>query len=1251
MAFNIGLSGIRAASIDLEVTGNNVANASTVGFKESRAEFSDVYTTTILGTGSQPVGSGVLVDNVRQEFSQGNISGTENALDMAIDGNGFFILNNNGTESYTRAGIFGLDKDGFVVANNESRLQGYEANGDGVVNGVLGDIQIRIGNQPPALTSRVSSILNLDASELVKQELGSRMVSTGLAIGTPDSGIAENTASIHDTIAQPTTAGTASSFTFDGGLDADLVANTAGFFNTTGYPTAAEVATLTIDPQDGTAPQTITVGGTAPAVGAVAPSTSQTVFISNLIADVQSQLDTAFGPNEFEVTTSPDPVPNPLVGPLPMVIQRSGYDSTVGTGFAITASSADWNALMGDPTAAGVSFSAGIAGSNLFVGSNPIVADFRSIPGTSTTTRTVATPPLTITDTTLGGPGLLTSTVTPGASIVGDFGLAESIVFDVEVTDSNGTTNSTTITLDGAAFAGLPVANINAVTIDEVRQVINAQVGPEFNVSGAIPLTITTDATQGNGATVTLVPLSNNTYDLSTIGFAPGVGRSNTGAPDELANNEFRLQVTGPTASDSSNAYDIIITPNTYATLDDLAAEIQDRVDEWTGANGLQGRVTVSSVGGQLVFTNTDVGSGYGIAITPSNTLTGAFGAANAQTSIDALGFNIPADMFVAAGTDTIDRNNSFRINLTVPAPDLEGRSGTTTITLDEEFRSVQQLAASINRQISSLDADAYIGVRAEAIEIEPRVVPPEYKLQFKAVEEGEASIISITEIIASGDDISAAEMYGLLQINEDDNSLLTLGIEGVNNEYPAQSVLLTDPDGNEVSIDTEENMEANEIAAIFNRQAGVTASASTSMTLPLSGYNNPGNNMTLFLNGQELTSTSLEEIAEEINLLQTTTLPGFEAEISDTGDLVINNSIGRDIKVEISSPTVTDSLVVRGSANAGPVVLGGTATADVAAVVGGSIEFILNEGYSLSEPVPAISGVFGALTADEFEDFVLNSFDPDDQNTYNHATSTTIYDSLGNNHIMTQYFVKEPVDPTRPNEENLWAMYVQIDGQEIGDPDSTLPFPENLEPTRLRYELFFNPDGTIDESATGDLFVTNWDPLNAEGSPTGALKSLNVLEGGLPLTEPATNSNFQISLDGSTQFGSPFSVAEVSQNGYTTGRLTGLEIDADGFIFARFTNGQAQVLGQVALASFKNPEGLIPLGDTAWGESFESGGPTVGSPRTGTFGNLRSSALEDSNVDLSEELVGLIIAQRNFQASAKTIETSDTVTQTIIQL
>ena len=109
--------------------------------------------------------------------------------------------------------------------------------------------------------------------------------------------------------------------------------------------------------------------------------------------------------------------------------------------------------------------------------------------------------------------------------------------------------------------------------------------------------------------------------------------------------------------------------------------------------------------------------------------------------------------------------------------------------------------------------------------------------------------------------------------------------------------------------------------------------------------------------------------------------------------------------------------------------------------------------------------------------------------------------------------------------------------------------------------------------------------------------------------------------------------------------------MDLDGVIFARYTNGQAQVLGQVSLASFRNPEGLDPSGDTAWAESFESGVPTIGSARTASFGQIRSSALEDSNVDISEELVGLILAQRNYQASAQTIDTMNQVTQTILNI
>ena len=114
---------------------------------------------------------------------------------------------------------------------------------------------------------------------------------------------------------------------------------------------------------------------------------------------------------------------------------------------------------------------------------------------------------------------------------------------------------------------------------------------------------------------------------------------------------------------------------------------------------------------------------------------------------------------------------------------------------------------------------------------------------------------------------------------------------------------------------------------------------------------------------------------------------------------------------------------------------------------------------------------------------------------------------------------------------------------------------------------------------------------------------------------------------------------------------LSGLDISDTGMIFARYTNGENQVLGQVALANFTNVQGLANQGGTAWAETFESGEPVVGAPRSASLGVLNSGALEDSNVELSDELVQLIIAQRNFQASAKTIQTIDAVTQTIINL
>src|SRR5680860_544810 len=167
MSFNTGLSGLRAAAVDLDVTGNNIANASTVGFKGSRVQFGDLYANGFLSSGSAPVGDGVRVQSVKQSFGQGNISFSDSGLDLAIDGDGFFELNNGGGKRYSRAGQFGTDKDGFVVNNQNMRLQGYIADAAGNLSGRTGDLQIGSDNLAPQRTTDLRTDLNLDAREQV----------------------------------------------------------------------------------------------------------------------------------------------------------------------------------------------------------------------------------------------------------------------------------------------------------------------------------------------------------------------------------------------------------------------------------------------------------------------------------------------------------------------------------------------------------------------------------------------------------------------------------------------------------------------------------------------------------------------------------------------------------------------------------------------------------------------------------------------------------------------------------------------------------------------------------------------------------------------------------------------------------------------------------------------------------------------------------------------------------------------------
>jgi flagellar hook protein FlgE len=807
MSFNTALSGIRAANTDLQVTGNNIANASTVGFKSSRAEFGDVYTSTLLGGGSNTPGSGVTIQNIRQQFTQGNLKFTQNELDLSVNGEGFFVVEKNGDRLFTRAGTFGLDKDGYIVNGTGAMLQGFAADGTGNVSGVLDNLRVDVSSQEPRQTTAVNAAFNLDSNETVRETTGTRFATNGTGV------------------------------------------------------------------------------------------------------------------NEAQV---------------------GAKDSTT----------------------------------------------------TSLNLGNVATP----------------------------------------ITFNAGNTTA-------------------------------------FTLSRTDPISLATDSVYIN------------------------LNNGSASSPAALAN------------------------------------------------------------------------------------------------LINSANFDSPDKINVEAYVDTATNELKFRDMAT-------GVASTVTVTLDAPNSDANVLTTAIG------------GVSTAAGTAHP--------------------------------------------------TAHDTGIPEVTNNYGSHTLVIRSPNGTDVTYVSKYGTSADETASELNKLAGVTATARTSATLfatdaaavPPKVFTNNGS---FKLNGVTLSSTGTPDMTamrDEINGLSSSTLLGITATVDANGNLEVVSATGKDL--EFTFDQAGGVAEIQGSQGT-PQIVNNTSDA---VKIGGAVTITMQEGYSIVSSAPTVpvfgGSMFGSINVPNFFTPVpINAFDPNDQKTFNHATSTTVYDSLGNSHVMRQYFVKQPYDAADPlTSPNHWMMYVQIDGQNVGDPDPTLPSPQNTEPTMASFNLHFNPDGTLDPFTTDSMLISNWTPLGEDGEPVGALGPLNVLQGGtLPVAEPPASSNFLIDLAGSTQFGSVFAVEELDQNGYATGRLAGLDISNTGIVFARFTNGEAQVLGQVALANFSSVEGLKPVGDTMWAQTFETGEAIIGAPGSAQLGNITAGAVEESNVDLSEQLVNLIIAQRNYQANAKTIETANATTQTIINL
>jgi len=239
----------------------------------------------------------------------------------------------------------------------------------------------------------------------------------------------------------------------------------------------------------------------------------------------------------------------------------------------------------------------------------------------------------------------------------------------------------------------------------------------------------------------------------------------------------------------------------------------------------------------------------------------------------------------------------------------------------------------------------------------------------------------------------------------------------------------------------------------------------------------------------------------------------------------------------------------------------------------------------------------------------VPQPFDVDNPSSYNYTTSTTVYDSLGSSQVATTYLRKDT--------ENSWSSFLYVDGVEVSQPGGDeLAFDTNGE--------LVSVNGSTDNTYTSTVF-----------SPVSG----------------ASPMSMRFDLSAITQFEGPFGVNNITQDGFSSGRLDDFDVDSTGVIFGRFSNGQASIMGQIVLANFPNPSGLQQMGNNAWAESYDSGSPAIGEAGSASLGLIQAGALEASNVDITQELVAMIGAQRSFQANAQVISTGDTLTQTVINI
>ena len=1267
MSFYTALTGLNGSSADISATSNNIANVGTTGFKRSVAEFGDIFATSPLQNSSSSIGSGTILKGIKQQFTQGNIASSLNALDLAISGQGFFALKPSLTSAqtvYTRNGSLNVDNDRYVVDSAGQFLLTYPVNDDGSVTAKdlqsALPLQLPVTSGDPKATSNISLGVNVPAAADVVTERPE--FSNGYTFNPSDPNTFTNSTSItiFDDLGNPTIA----TMFF---IKTQAASATDA---TNKYDTRLVINDTVIDPD---------------LVSAVDDNGSQ-IFIDRFGAETTNVPDDNYflegkGSPLYKLDDQQQLIPSQ---PAKLRGEQAEFDFgeegdrlveivTDPMQFKATRESGD-----GDSR---VYWGTNFLTVNVDNGDQPVNIDIR--PGKYNATQLAAEVERAINeaygdDSKIQIVQNVDDTLNINLFKLNQDGSSTGLTTPIEVDllASSFVSEVDNITLSGAS-PDFTREQFLAHTQARMNESLNRYaVDANDDIANASALGVSTDLfARSRGTTMPAIFEKTQvvSFDHSTSNATSSSDLNNASITKDEKYLVYSMYANRPSLSVYDDQQQVATSG--AGTKSVIYDSNQNTLRIFFANSSAMGGFTANEkirLGGNFTTTSELADSEIinGREYTINNVNSGSTAADN-YIEINTTGLDFPDDDFSLAETDLFVMSGESE---TVEAF-FEGAENVFDGSTDN-FNSKRVVL----REMSAAGKHFYTNKQIVTASSSNHGIFSNFQDEF-----------SLTQTVA-GTSMDSLRVLGLENANS--ASTFTTTTDWVDEKNPPVKVKY-DSVNQRLQFTVERNIlgtGTNSNFNSFNVFGAVSAENTNNLGIPSRGDSSE----VLIRGGEVLSAEPFVADGEEIQLNDkrfgikvnyNSDTRSFTFASGTTGERIdANKALGvtadqsaSNIAVgRYSLSTADGSVSDATSLNTGDNHLMGVGgskqdttfteprglASSAAQAVGASANDDLTEVFRLSSiegdnrfnvSVNGINGVVevpsgfyvGSTLAEALETRINQIMDPITGETVGGVTVS--YSSVSNNFVFTS--------GTTGNDSTIkvkGAARLGLDDVPLGV--GSVPEIKNIVQAVNQdgARLFVNAQGEIVTTAP-DPIVSDYFPLYIDEGEltfdkTGKLLSPKNLVHYENSTEGVSVS-LDINFGASTQFAQPFSVLSIEQDGFTSGRLDGLEIDASGTVRANYTNGQNNPLGKIVLANFNNQNGLKQIGNATYVATAVSGNPQVGEAGAEGFGTILSGSLERSNVDITEELVNLITAQRNFQASAKAIETTTTLTQTIIQI